>query len=69
MALKSNVHFMCNGCKRGYPWTATGYQCKAFSWEGRVAYARLGGCPFNKEVAETQKHKVRVGQQKQRKRF
>jgi len=64
---KSLIHIMCNGCTReGVTWTCTGYICPIYSDEGRELYARLGGCPFNKEEEVVKKSKVRVGQQKQR---
>lgn len=61
----------CIGCEKATGWTATGYVCPVYDKPHKVYAIRVFGvCPFNnsklREPSSTRK--VRVGQQKQRKR-
>jgi hypothetical protein len=60
-----NLEYMCEGCKKANMET---YRCEVYAAPPPY-YLKHKCCPFNREEKVKPKRKVRVGQQKQKRRF
>lgn len=59
---------VCEGCSKSPYWCATGYACGVYSDPRKTFGYRQGECAFNQKTKSTAGNKVRVGQQKQKKK-
>ena len=66
---KKNPVFACDGCSHAYGWTAVGWKCPCFECKEVTYSIRVYGvCPLNQKEGKVASGKVRVGQQKNKKR-
>jgi len=59
---------VCEGCSKSPWWCATGYACSIYYDPRKTFGYRSGECAFNQKSKNSKVSKVRVGQQKQRKK-